>query len=228
MGDCYFLSAVGALVARDGTAVRYMFSSSGAGWQVRFRNGKEAFVPYLTDGELVLGARASTNHGIWLDVLEKAYATLVLNEAHRGTAVTADVIGRGGLQGPAISLLTGHRAALMRLFKKGGEDEDKAIERARKLLTTLSREKRLMGVGRYAPPGSKPDGIPIKHAFGVLGYDAAKQMVTVFDPRGLHFTPRGAPGMIYGYATYRGVFEVPLREFIHLFTELHYETAVPL
>jgi hypothetical protein len=227
MADCYFLAVVGALVARDGTAMRTRFTAAGAGWRVHFRNGKEAVVPYLTDAELILGARLSTNHGIWLSVLEKAYATLFARAS--GPAVSADVIGGGGHPAPVIELFTGHRATAIPFFRKGvGDTADKAIERAREFLTIISREKLLTVVERYAPPGTKPAAIPVKHAFTVLGYDAPKQTVTVFDPRGHNFIPRGQPGRVNGYPVHEGVFEVPLDEFIHVFTVISYETTVPL
>ena len=45
-------------------------------------------------------------------------------------------------------------------------------------------------------------------------------MVVVFNPWGNHVKPAGQPGLVNGYATARGIFEVPLGEFIQIFGDL--------
>jgi hypothetical protein len=49
-------------------------------------------------------------------------------------------------------------------------------------------------------------------------------MVYVFNPWGNTFTPSGPPGLVNGYATRNGIFEVPIHEFVQIFGRLVYET----
>jgi hypothetical protein len=61
-----------------------------------------------------------------------------------------------------------------------------------------------------------------------LQYKPAQRLVRVFNPWGNSFNPKGAPGLVNGYATRYGLFEVPLQDFICIFTHLDYETDEPL
>jgi hypothetical protein len=53
-------------------------------------------------------------------------------------------------------------------------------------------------------------------------------MVMVFNPWGNHIKPSGPPGLANGYPTDHGVFEVPLAEFVQLFSGFTYETETPV
>jgi hypothetical protein len=118
--------------------------------------------------------------------------------------------------------------------------DEAAAVRLHDLLVQLTREHRL--IATYTPkdpskiPGNTnsvpakklPKGIPHGHAFGVLGYDATRCIVQVFNPWGNEVKPAGPPGLEFGYPTHHGMFEVPVREFIQIFPSLHYETEKPL
>ena len=73
-----------------------------------------------------------------------------------------------------------------------------------------------------------PPGIAGKHAYAVLGYDAAAQVVTVWNPHGRSRKPDGPSGLQHGYATTKGVFALPLREFVQAFSSMAWETSTPL
>ena len=45
-------------------------------FQVHFGNGKIVKVEPVTDAELIMGASEGRDHGVWLSVLEKAYAQI--------------------------------------------------------------------------------------------------------------------------------------------------------
>jgi hypothetical protein len=52
--------------------------------------------------------------------------------------------------------------------------------------------------------------------------------VTIFNPWGNQFTPKGPPGLANGYPTQHGQFTVPLDHLMQFVTQLVYETDKPL
>jgi hypothetical protein len=205
-------------------------------FQVHFGNGKIVTVEPMTDAELIMGASEGRDHGVWLSVLEKAYARIDAEAKERktgeeieaGDAVTTDFIGHGGYYGPVIVRLTGHKAAGAAFGRWGKQDPQGGLEKAHALLAKLSAEHKLMAVlagGAKTTP--LPKGIVHGHIFGVLGYDAGRRMVVVFNPWGNHVKPAGPPGLVNGYPTQHGIFEVPLSEFIQVFGGFTYETDKP-
>jgi len=240
MQDCYFLAVVGDLVCRDAQRVRSLISTGGTGYRVGFPSGRVVSVPFLTDAEMVMGASVGTDHGIWLSVLEKAYG-LVRKERwesrHRenpgagsgGSAAPpgtiADVMGHGGSTGPVITLFTGHRVVTVRLDQWLEEDSRNATNKLHQLLAQLARGKPLMttaGAGHSAS-APVPKGIIPDHVFGVLGYRAAERRAILFNPWGNYFDPEGKPGLVNGYFTRHGVFELPVEDLIQIFTHFDYE-----
>ena len=52
--------------------------------------------------------------------------------------------------------------------------------------------------------------------------------MTIFNPWGNQFTPKGPPGLANGYPTQHGQFTVPLDRLMQFVTQLVYETDKPL
>jgi len=50
----------------------------------------------------------------------------------------------------------------------------------------------------------------------------------LFNPWGNYFNPNGTPGLVNGYITRNGVFELPLQDLIQIFSHLDYETQAAL
>jgi len=71
-----------------------------------------------------------------------------------------------------------------------------------------------------APPPSqkKTPGLGYGHAYSVIAYNAKADKVTIWNPWGNTFTPKGPDGLEHGYKTERGIFQVPLHEFYHHFS----------
>jgi hypothetical protein len=236
VGDCYLLSVIAALVNRDPQMVRTMIKpASGGAYAVDFGSRKVVKVSPPTDAELMMGAREGSNRGIWLSVLEKAYAA-VREEKRAGLnrqtvdadeAVAKDLLG-GGRAGPVITLFTGHQAASVPVGRWAQEDAQQAAERLHELLIKLTGERRLMaaGTGKNADK-QLPKHIPHGHMCAVLGYDSTRRMVRVFNPWGNDVTPQGPAGLVNGYVTRDGVFEVPIQEWVKIFGSLAFETEKP-
>lgn len=238
IGDCYLLAVIGTFVYQHPQAVRTMIQPQADGtFHVHFGNGKIVKVEPVTDAELIMGASEGRDHGVWLSVLEKAYAQIGAAAKERKTgeeieaddAVTTDFIGHGGYYGPVIVLLTGHKTSGAAFGRWVKQDPQGGLEKAHALLARLSSEHKLMAVltgGDKTRP--LPKGIVHGHIFGVLGYDAVRRMVVVFNPWGNHVKPAGPPGLVNGYPTQHGIFEVPLGEFIQVFGGFTYETDKPV
>jgi hypothetical protein len=235
LGDCYLMSVLGAFTYRDPQAVRAMINPLPSGaYEVHFASRRTLTIPPVTDAELVMGAPEGSDHGIWMAVMEKAYAEIrrEVKEEKSGEdiegddAVTHDLIGHGGSSGPVIAQFTGHKSSTAHLEHWIKEGPDKAADRANDLLTRLTAERRLITVWTTHDHSKLP--VPHSHVFGVLGYDPAGRMVRVFNPWGNHRTPNGPPGLENGYVTRNGIFEVPLKEFVQIFNGITYETDSPL
>jgi hypothetical protein len=237
IGDCYLLAAIGTFVFQHPQLVRTMIESeTNGGFQIQFGNGRDVIVGPLTDAELIMGASEGRNHGVWLSVLEKAYAQIDLENKERKTGITndadekvmTDFIGHGGYYAPVISLLSGHKTAGAPLARWVKQDPQGGLERAHELLAKLSVQHKLMAANTSGNKAkSLPRGMAHGHVYGVLEYDPVDRIVTVFNPWGNTFRPKGAPGLTYGYLTNHGIFKMPLDEFVQVFGGFTYETDRP-
>jgi len=236
IGDCYLLAVTGAFAFHHPELVRSMIQETNGGFQVTFGNGRTVTVGPLTDAELIMGASEGRTHGVWLSVLEKACAQIDLESKERKTgtnidaddAVMTDYIGHGGYYSPIMTLFSGHRATGAPLSKWVKQDPKGGLEHAHELLAKLSIQHKLMVVATGGNKGKQlPKGITHGHALAVLGYDPVNRLVVVFNPWGNHFKPKGEAGLINGYPTDHGIFQVPLDEFIQIFTAFTYETDRP-
>jgi hypothetical protein len=237
IGDCYLLAVIGTFVYQHPQSVRTMIMPQAGGkFCVQFDNRRKIIVEPMTDAELIMGASEGRAHGVWLSVLEKAYAQIGMEAKERKTgeeigandAVTTDFIGHGGYYGPVIVLLTGHKSAGAPFGRWVKQDPQSGLEKTHELLAKLSSEHKLMAVcvtGDKSKP--LPKGIVHGHIYGVLGYNPASREVTVFNPWGNHVKPDGPPGLVKGYPTEHGIFEVPLGEFVQVFAGFTYETDKP-
>ncbi|MGA3170714.1 MAG: C2 family cysteine protease [Chthoniobacteraceae bacterium] len=235
MGDCYLLAVIGAYVRRDPQAVRRMIQQNPDGtYYVHFTVGEDVTVRPLTDAELLMGAREGSDHGVWLSVLEKAYGHIAAEQKERktGQEVDADadipshLMGRGGSPGIVITIMTGHKTAGMPLSLWVKKDPAHGLDKADALLAKVCDEHRLMAVSTRAGV-QLPKGIPHGHCLSVFGYDSASRTVTVFNPWGNSVKPVDPPGLVNGYPTTHGVFQVPLADFIKIFAGFCYETNRP-
>ena len=238
LGDCYFVSAVGAAVHRNPQAVRKMFREHPDGSvDVTFPGGRTVRVGKLTDAEVALGSTAG-DHGLWLNALEKAFGELKIQtpraKARHAGDIDLDVIARGGDADETIALLTGYKATFGDIRK--GKDKPPPSDRElpvlqaqlHTILHAAAVQHALVCAG--TSNGSKlPPGIATGHDYAILGYDAGTKTVHVWNPWGsnYHFTPKGAAGLDHGYEVKGGHFDVPLADFVRIFECVFYETRVP-
>lgn len=227
VGDCYLLSVIAAQAHRSPKAIREMIHPEvTGGFLVVFGDGRKIQVAPLTDSELLLGARLDNRHGSWLAVLEKSYG--IIRQRERAKArdkasrdanlVPVETLSSGHSE-VIISLLTGRQATWQELGKSTRSDQ------LHNLLTEISKKRRLACA--ETSQEKVPPGIVHGHSYAILGYDAQARRATIFDPRGVNFTPKGPPGTANGYAIKNGRFTVPLDQLPKVFSDVVYETRRP-
>ena len=87
-------------------------------------------------------------------------------------------------------------------------------------------QKRLVTCGTGSEP--QPPGISGRHAYAVLGFDAKADALTLWNPHGNSFKPKGEPGLQRGYPTRAGVFAMPVADFVRTFRGVNVETDKPV
>lgn len=188
LGDCYFVSTVGAVVKRDSGAVTSMIApraaGEGGGYNVTFAGGRAIVVSPLTDAELALSSTTSDrtgDGGIWLAVLEKAFGTMRLEDRPEKYTMDAatDAIARGGSTRATIRLLTGHTTEVIALRRKPKDPGAAADDPAS--TPRPARRPRCAG----DPPGPSlvlagdADELAAKVRKGVSAALAANRLVTI-------------------------------------------------
>lgn len=246
LGDCFFVAAVGAFAHRDPVALKRMFVEQQDGSVlVRFGNGQSVVVTPLSDAELALSG-STGDEGMWLPVLEKAMGSLRqdANPDKYDTETATDAIARGGSTASMLRILTGHTTTRIALKKRprstkkdergnpvlepsqpAGEHAALAV-RVREALTQALSSRRLAACGTLQE--AQPKGIAQKHAYAVLAFDAAQDVVHLWNPHGNTHTPKGPVGIEHGYPTKAGRFSVPVGEFVRIFGSVVVETGDPL
>ena len=227
LNDCYLLSTIAAEAHRSPKTIREMIHPQvTGGFQVVYGDGQKIQVAALTDAELLFSAKLDHRHGSWLAVLEKSYGIIRKREKNRhadaaareANTVPFETLNFGDT-GVIISLMTGRHADSLQLAKAHPDQ-------VHNLLVETTKKRRLICCGKNKDPG--PPGIVSGHAYAILGYDAGHRLVTVFNPWGNNFTPKGTPGPAHGFVTKNGQFTLPLVEFKQVFSDIVYESDRPL
>lgn len=242
LGDCFFMCVIGAAVNRDPQTIRKMLLANSDGTtDVRFPGVKPVHVARLTDGEIALTSSAA-DQGIWINVLEKAFGEMRYaqpNSHHSQDEIDLDMISRGGKILSTIELITGHKAVVMPIRKYKNKKYHVPTEaeipgtmtRLDSALDKAFSTNRLVcaDIAPGVPGKDIPPGLIGRHAYAVLGYDHASRTLTVWNPHGKDFRPKLSPaGRENGYAVKKGIFQIPLEDFVRVFKAVTYETSAPM
>ncbi|MBX7104440.1 MAG: hypothetical protein K1X57_10185 [Gemmataceae bacterium] len=227
IGDCYFVSVVGAVTQRDPALVRKWFQpQSDKTVRVSFPLGATSMVNPLTDGEIAMTSFAG-QQGLWINTLEKAFGSIMrANFPASDFGISVDAIASGGNPVQTIRLMTAYEAYI-EVIRSGDLTPAQVAEatgRVGKILADCQRKRKIAIAGTSArglPPGIHPT-----HAYTILGFD--KDVVTIWNPHGNQFTPASDPGLKSGYPTVNGRFTMPLRDFVNVFAFLAFESDIAL
>ena len=224
LGDCFFLAPLGAMVNRDPNQVKQMVVAKADGYQVQFGDGRKVDVGPLTDTELAMGGSA-TAEGLWIRVLEKAYGSRKMKDGEVG--VSRDSMN-GGSVTTSGKALTGTSYQSIRLIgnylkEVTNAELEPTLVKLRKDIPLAIEQRRL--VTASTPNREMPKSVNVNHAYAVFAYDATTDKITLWNPHGDNFKPKGPEGFEFGYARQNGVFTMPLPEFVHTFGRIYIEEA---
>jgi hypothetical protein len=177
LGDCFFVSVVGAMVARDPGVVKAMIApAEGGGYSVTLPGREPVRVEPLTDAELAVSSTTG-DEGLWLPILEKAYGQVRQSarpEATR-TLTATDAIAKGGSSATVIRALTGHRTRHIKLLNAAAKPVPDPTTPTSTLKDARPPEPR---------SGPKPLTAPSDHARTASAADVAELVARVKEAAG--------------------------------------------
>jgi len=231
MGNCFSLAPLAALAHERPEYVRdQMIRPLENGRYVVKLGQQEVEVAAPTDAEIALTSE-NEDGSVWVNVYEKAagVAHNAKKPADKRDATGLDALNRGGSAGTQLAFITGRemfRVSCSFAKKKDlpQTDYDKHMAELRAALTAATKENRLMTCGtlKTTIPGLTPN-----HAYAILGYDSATDVIRVWNPHGDTREVKGEPGPKNGYPIRDGIFELPLTVFVKEFSGTAYEIALP-
>jgi len=185
VSDCYFLAGLSEVVFRDPAAIRNMFIDNGDGtFTVRFYNGGVAdyvtvdrWLPATAGGAFRYasggGQVNDASNRLWVALAEKAYAQLVESGWSRpGQTANAYSSIAVGWEGNAVRQISNRTATL------GTISADAAT-----LNAIVAAFQAGQMVGLDTKPATDP-GIVANHVYVMIGYSAAQQQFTLYNPWG--------------------------------------------
>ena len=218
-GDCYLVAGAGWMARhRPRQVVEIIHPLQNGRFEVNFRSGEHAIVEPPTDTEILYAESCgSLKDGLWLAVLEKAVGILAAQHDHKEAKIADPTIrmGHGGSGRDDVHRWTGHPYEEF-LFRQPGQ-----AGKAHHALIEMER-RHLMAQASVAVTHPRAP-IPMGHSYAVLGFNPKTDIVTVWNPWGDDFTPKGPPGVEHGWPRNHGVFEVPFHEFAQVFFSLAIE-----
>jgi hypothetical protein len=229
IGDCFFFCMTGYLASYHPNRIRRMIEERPDGnYVVKFLDGETFSVraPTMTE-MLVNNSSSSVTDGVWLCVLEEALGKRLRKKSKDPTVHTlepADAIASGGSSATVITLYSGHKT---KSFKLRGKQANFRLNELRHELTVALSHGRMVGLSMDPAPNEKAKipGLGYHHAYAIMDFDEKEDRVTIWNPWGTDFHPKGPEGHENGYAREHGIFHLPLKTMYHLFACVDVETS---
>jgi hypothetical protein len=192
VGDCYFMASLGEVALKSPGAITNMFVVNGDGtYTVRFYNGSAAayvtvdsFLPTNANGQLIYAGLGkmynNASNELWTALAEKAYVQLNEMGWERaglpGSGQNAYTAISGGYIYAALGHITGQTTVAFTLTSNSTSFTT--------FVTAYNQGKSIGFASKATPASSSVVG---NHAYAVVGYDAAAQTVTFFNPWGSEY-----------------------------------------
>ena len=228
LGNCFCLAPLGAMLQRSPEDVARMFSMQPNGTCQLSLGTNTVTVQLPTDAELAMTS-SNEHDGIWINLYEKGLGQL-RNEARppeQRAGLAIDALARGGSAGTMLAYITGHEITRFSFkFSKDAstskEQRETKLKELRCQLAEAATAKRLMTCGtlKTTTPGLTPN-----HAYAVLDYDASSDSVTLWNPHGGKFSPKGPANVKNGYPQQDGILKVPVPDFVQQFSGMAFEAS---
>ena len=229
VGDCFVFSGIGWLAKYRPQTIRnaiHEVSSNHNGtikkyYDVSFPDGYKVKITEPTDAEVLFNTSPeSITDGLWVTVIQKAVGT-IWPKLTNGKTYDEDptaYIDSGGTPKPFEQLWTGKIPTEYKFNQLGSTP----LDTVRDLLITMNSETLLAQAGGVTP--NKDDlPVPGHHVYAILAYDDSTQILTIWNPWGSNFKPKGPDGLKYGYTRNHGVFQMSLTDFYSTYAYLTVE-----
>jgi len=215
--DCYFFSGTGWIAKfRPEVITGAIKEIPGRGFSVVFPDGEQALVSPPTDAEMAYNDSPSTlGDGIWMPVLLKAEG-IIEGRRNARRAEIADPSLRVDVGGRPAAIVKRWTGKGFSGFNLGGASR-KAVRAA---LVRMQGRGLMAEVLSYKHPDGKLIG---NHCYAILAFDTETDILTVWNPWGNDFTPKGPSGPEFGFERRGGVFKISLDDFMKLFRYLAIE-----
>lgn len=192
LGDCYFMSTLGEVALRNPGAITNMFIVNGDGtYTVKFFNNGQAnyvtvdsYLPTDSAGRAIYAGLGmvynNTSNELWTALAEKAYVQL--NELGwervglSGNGQNAYASISGGYVYAAQGQITGQNTVAFAMTSGSTSFNT--------FVTAWNQGKSIGFASKSTPASSTVVG---GHAYAVVGYNAANQTVTLFNPWGIQY-----------------------------------------
>jgi hypothetical protein len=230
IGDCYFFCLTGFLAVKHPKKIRDMIQSAPNGnYVVKFLDGESFPIVAPTEAELLVNnSSSSLSDGIWLCVLEKALGKRLRAHAKdpaKKTAEPTDAMASGGSTATVMTFYSGHKPKAIKL-RDSRQAAARLQELRRELPATLAHGRMAsLEMDDPAPNFPKVPGLGYHHAYAILEFDPKADRLTVWNPWGQHFQPKGPEGAEHGFAAEHGIFHIPLATVYKHFSTMHLETT---
>ncbi|MGE3806317.1 MAG: C2 family cysteine protease [Gemmataceae bacterium] len=222
LADCYLIATLGALAHHRPDEIRKLIRvRDDLSCDVTFHDGEFIHVPKLSDGLIVLSSRCG-KQGLWLNILETAYGKHRLAKENGRFDLPEDVLNYG-YPARVMQLLTGQAGKILALQGQGGA----SLDGVRDVLRSGVERKSVL-VAMTGKKAKVPPGMIANHCYTILDFDAQADKVKIWNPLGLNFEPKdligleAAASIEHGYLTKGGVFEVPLTDFVRIYSWITY------
>jgi len=230
IGDCYFFCLTGFLASKHPNRIREMIQTGPNGnYLVKFFDGESFSVGAPTEAELLVNnSSSSLADGIWLCVLEKAVGQRLRarsKDPAKKTAEPTDAMAAGGSTSTVMTLYSGHKPKSISL-RDPRQAGARLQELRREIPATLAHGRMASAeMDALANGLQKIPGLGYHHAYAIFAFDADRDLVTLWNPWGNHFQPKGSEGAEHGFATEHGLFQIPLKTLYQHFSTVHLETT---
>lgn len=209
--DCYFLSTVGALAeVNPGSLLRLIKSNSDGTYTVAFPGKQLVRLRAPTDSELA--AYSDATDGIWLSLLEKAYAVVRIKDEPKQarTFEPLDSVGFRTGNPSVVGIITGHAFREINLPHKSHHPAD-----GRLFADFRGELRRAVGDRRAVMLGNS------HHVYAITSYDPATDMVTLHNPYNRSWKETLVDGS--KFQSTQGFFTVPATEVVNNFDYVYFE-----
>ena len=191
LGDCYFMSSLAETALKDPSTITNMFVVNGDGtYTVRFFNNGQAqyvtvdsYLPTSGSGLMYADYGATynnPNNELWTALAEKAYVQINemgwLRSGLSGNGQNSYSAIEGGYIYAALGQITGQGTSPF-TFTAGASSFSTFVN--------AFNQGELIGFASKSTPASSQ--VVGNHAYAVVGYNAANQTVTLFNPWGIEY-----------------------------------------